>query len=284
MSLGVLKTGRVWVIAMTFAMTACTVPTEQTQDITLIATKNSSTKPKPITQLPATTSFAGAPQYQQMSVVRTKPGCQGELCPSVTLKSLRFEKYERFNTFLERSLLGIALMDTSQPKTYRSLADLAGDFLKTAEDRYEIVLGAEVARATPSIVVIELQSYLYSGGAHGMSTSEFINWLPKSDRILTLNDMVLPGRKKAFESALKKQYLIWLKNNEFAKTDVADYVKMWPFQFSDNAALMADGIAVKFNHYVLGPYALGTPTILVPYSSLKGIIKKGLIEKIQTQG
>jgi len=56
---------------------------------------------------------------------------------------------------------------------------------------------------------------------------------------------------------------------------------MWPFQFSDNAALMQDGIAVTFNHYVLGPYALGMPTIVVPYRELKGIIKSGLLAKIQ---
>jgi hypothetical protein len=170
-------------------------------------------------------------------------------------------------------------MDTGKVKTF---PELASEFWKTAEDRYEIVLGAEVRRATPSVVVIELQSYLYSGGAHGMSTMQYVNWLPKMDKILTLNDMVLRGRMKAFEAALKKQYMKWLETNEFAQTDKAAYSKMWPFQFSDNAALMQDGIAVTFEHYVLGPYALGMPTIVVPYSELKGIINSGLLAKIQS--
>lgn len=223
------------------------------------------------------------PRYRVVSLVAKKPDCQGELCPSITYKKLSFEGHERFNAFLDRSLLGLAQVDPSQANTSgnTNFADLAKQFWKTAEDRYEIVLGAEVRRATPSVIVIELQSYLYSGGAHGMSTMQYVNWVPKTDRILTLNDMVLRGRMKAFEVALKKQYVRWLETNEFAQTDKAEYSKMWPFQFSDNAALMQDGIAVTFGHYVLGPYALGMPTIVVPYSELKGILNSSLLAKIQ---
>lgn len=227
----------------------------------------------------AACAASDVPRYRVVSLVAKKPNCQGELCPSITYKKLSFEGHERFNTFLDRSLLGLALTETSKVKTF---PELASEFWKTAEDRYEIVLGAEVRRATPSVIVIELQSYLYSGGAHGMSTMQYVNWVPKMDKILTLNDMVLRGRMKAFEAALKKQYVKWLETNEFAQTDKAAYSKMWPFHFSDNAALMQDGIAVTFDHYVLGPYALGMPTIVVPYSELKGIISSGLLAKIQS--
>ncbi len=231
----------------------------------------------------ATCTASDVPRYRVVSLVAKKPDCQGELCPSITYKKLSFEGHERFNAFLDRSLLSLALVDLSQANTNgnTNFADLAKQFWKTAEDRYEIVLGAEVRRATPSVIVIELQSYLYSGGAHGMSTMQYVNWVPKMDRVLTLNDMVLRGRMKAFEVALKKQYVKWLETNEFAQTDKVEYSKMWPFQFSDNAALMQDGIAVTFGHYVLGPYALGMPTIVVPYSELKGIINSGLLAKIQ---
>lgn len=230
----------------------------------------------------AACAASDVPRYRVVNLMTKMPDCQGEQCPSITLKKLSFEGHERFNAFLDHSLLGLALMDTSQSKTYASFADLAAQFWKTAEDRYEIVLGAEVRRATPSVIVIELQSYLYSGGAHGMSTMQYVNWVPKMDRILTLNDMILRGRMRAFEAALKKQYMKWLETNEFAQTDKAGYSKMWPFQFSDNAALIQDGIAVTFGHYVLGPYALGMPTIVVPYSELKGIINSGLLAKIQS--
>lgn len=235
--------------------------------------------PSPTVQTPS-----DSPKYRVVSLERKRPGCHGDLCPSITLKMLNFEGYDRFNAFLERSLLGLALVDVSQDKSFRGLSELANAFWKTAEDRYEIVLGAEVKRVTPSIVVIELNSYLYSGGAHGMSTTQYINWTPPYDRILTLDDLVLPGRMRAFEAVLKKQHAKWLETNEFSQSDKSEYLKTWPFQFSDNAALMKDGIAVTFDHYVLGPYALGTPTILVPFSDLKGIINSGLLSKLKIQG
>jgi hypothetical protein len=72
--------------------------------------------------------------------------------------------------------------------------------------------------------------------------------------------------------------------NEFAQTDLAAYLETWPFYFSDNVALMKEGIAVTYGHYVLGPYALGMPTILVPYSELRGILNRSVIKKLRAQG
>jgi hypothetical protein len=271
----ILKSGKASVLVLMIGLAACSAVTAQNRSSS--ASETQVTQQRADSQLKSTSSASGVPPYRVDSLVAKMPDCKGELCPSITFKKLSFEGHERFNAFLVRSLLGVALLDTSKVKTF---AELASQFWKTAEDRYEIVLGAEVRRATPSVIVIELQSYLYSGGAHGMSTMQYVNWVPKTDKILTLNDMVLRGRMKAFEGALKKQYEKWLDTNEFAQTDKADYSKMWPFQFSDNAALMQDGIAVTFDHYVLGPYALGMPTIVVPYAELKGIIKSGLLAKI----
>jgi hypothetical protein len=229
-------------------------------------------------------NLSRGPQYRILSKTLTKPNCLGEECPSITFKRLSFEAHPRFNAFLVRSQLEIALMDVGQGQTFINLGNLAKAFWKTAGDRYEIVLSAEVLRDTASMVVAELHSYAYTGGAHGMSTAMYVNWSPSLDKIFTLNDFVLPGRMKAFEEVLKKKHAQWLKENEFAQADLAAYLKTWPFELSDNAALMQDGIAVTYGHYVLGPYALGMPTILVPYSELKGIINRGLLKRLRVQG
>ncbi len=224
------------------------------------------------------------PHYRMLSKTLTKPNCSGEACPSITFKRLYFDAHPRFNAFLMQSQLEIALMDVGHGKVFINLGDLAKAFWKTADDRYEIVLSAEVIRDTASIVVTELHSYAYAGGAHGLSTSMYVNWSPTLDKIFTLNDFVLPGRMKAFEEVLKKKHAEWLKDNEFAQANLVAYLETWPFDFSDNAALMPDGIAVTFGYYVLGPYALGMPTILVPYSELKGIINRGLLKSLRAQG
>jgi hypothetical protein len=229
-------------------------------------------------------SLKSGPPYRALSKVLTKPSCKGEDCPSITFNTLDFETYPRFTYFLVRTQLEIALMDTRHGKTFNTLGDLAKAFWKTAESRYELVLDAKIKRDTSSIVVAELRSYVYMGGAHGMSTSMYLNWSPLLDQIFTLNDFILPGRMKAFEEALKKKHAQWLRENAFAQADPDAYLETWPFEFSDNAALMQDGIAVTFGHYVLGPYALGMPTIVVPFSELKGIVNMGLLKRIYAQG
>lgn len=228
-------------------------------------------------------SLKRGPHYRILSKTLTKPNCSGEECPSITFKRLDFDAHPRFNAFLVRSQLEIALMDVGHSKTFINLGDLANTFWKTADDRYEIVLTAEVIRDTASIVVTELHSYAYAGGAHGMSTAMYVNWSPTLDKIFTLKDFVLSGRMKAFEEVLKKKHAEWLKDNEFAQADFAAYLETWPFELSDNVALMPDGIAVTYGHYVLGPYALGMPTILVPYSELKGIINRDLLKRLRAQ-
>lgn len=272
---------RAILIASMLSLIGCVAPVERAQDITLSTKTDQSAATQPAATASSATS---GPPYRIFNVVRNQPDCKGDTCPSITFKRLSFEGYERFNAFLERSLLAMGQVGASQDQPIRSLSELANAFWQTAEPRYEIVLAAEVKRSTPTVVVIELHNYLYSGGAHGMSNVQYINWLPRFDRIITLNDLILPGRMKAFEAALHKQYKKWLESNEFAKSDQADYLKMWPFQFSDNAALMEDGIAITFGHYVLGPYALGMPTILVPFSELRGVINTGLLKRIQSQG
>lgn len=282
-----LRSSHWFILSFSAILAGCAPQPERAQDITLKAPEVSNIQAvssQAVSSQAAPTPSGDNPQkgpaFRVVNVVRNKPDCQGDTCPSITLKRLSFEGYERFNAFLERSLLALALIDTSKSTTFRSLSDLANAFWQTAEDRYEIVLGADVKRSSPGIVVVELQSYAFTGGAHGMSTSQYINWSPRFDRIITLNDLVLPGRMKAFEAALKNEYVKWLNTNEFAQNNRADYLKMWPFQFSDNAALMEDGIAVTFGHYVLGPYALGMPTILVPNTALKGIVNTGLVKRL----
>lgn len=224
------------------------------------------------------------PQYRILSKTLIKPNCLGDACPSITFKRVDFEAHPRFNVFLVRSQLEMALMEVSHGKTFINLGDLAKSFWKTAEDYHEIVLSAEVIRDTAPLVVVELHSYAYTGGIHDISTAMYLNWSPSLDKIFTLNDFVLPGRMKAFEEVLKKKHAQWLKDNEFAQADPAAYLETWPFEFTDNVALLQDGIALTYGHYVLGPYALGMPTIVVPFSELKGIINRGILRRLRAKG
>lgn len=237
-------------------------------------------------RMPVATSSAPAAEPKQgiqpskkQVLVQTKPGCTGKQCPSIKLERLIFTEHERFSAFVEQSLLSMAQIESNQAKNFDTFKQLSDYFWATARPRDEILLRASLKRATPTIIVVQLDSYIYSGGAHGNSTTQYLNWLPQSDIVVNLQTMIPSDNMPAFEAALKRQHARWLQTNDLAKADPNAYNKMWPFHLSENAALLEEGIAITYDPYEIGPYALGMPTLIVPYSELKGILRPELMPR-----
>ncbi len=216
---------------------------------------------------------------QIITLKRTKPNCKGSECPVITLKQLSFKDYPRFNSFVEQTLLSLALLETNNDQRFRNVAELEANFFSKARPRDEIALSSSLKYMSEEVVVVQLDSFIYTGGAHGISTTQYLNWLPKTDKLLTLEAMLLPGKAQAFNEALKKQHALWLKKNAIAKKDPAGYNKLWPFEPNDNVALLENGVAVTYDPYSIAPYSMGKPTIYIPFNELKGILQPDLLPK-----
>ena len=130
-----------------------------------------------------------------------------------------------------------------------------------------------------NVVVVQLDSYIFTSGAPGVSTTQYLNWIPKTDKLLTLEAMLLSGKSTEFDEILKKQHALWLKKNPLAKDDPVAYTKLWPFIPSDNVALLENGMAVTYDPFRIAPNSLGKPTIYIPYRDLKGILRPELLPK-----
>lgn len=242
--------------------------------------------PTPIGQAPAATRVQGTSAvplvnntipWRVVDSTLVKPGCTGAECPKIKIRRLVFSGKDRFSKFLEEGMASLAELDTKQTAPFKTLAAFQKYFFTVAKPRWEVVLEAGVRRDTPDLVVVQLDSYVYAGGAHGASTTQYINWLPKVDRLLTLETMILPKTMKQFEQALRRQHTEWLKSNSIAQENPAAYSKTWPFTMSDNVALLAEGIAVTYDPYVIAPYSFGRPTLVIPYGELKGILRPELM-------
>ncbi len=214
---------------------------------------------------------------RSITIVRTKPECSAADCPSIKVKRLSFIGREKFNNFLDQTMASMAEIDVSNNAAFRTLAEFATYFWKISKPGYQVVLEASVKRGDEDLVVVQLDSYIFTGGAHGLSTTQYINWLPKTDKILSLESMLLPKKMADFEQVLKKQHAVWLKSNPQAIENPAAYNKLWPFVPTDNAALLADGLAVTYDPYSIAPYSFGRPTITIPYSELNGILRPELL-------
>jgi hypothetical protein len=59
-----------------------------------------------------------------LTLKKTKPGCKGSECPVLNYKRLTFTGYDRFNGFLEQTLLSLALVETNRDQAFRNLTEL----------------------------------------------------------------------------------------------------------------------------------------------------------------
>lgn len=219
----------------------------------------------------------------------TQPGCKSEPCATVELHSLVFDNDDALSAELARRLLHMgAPMSESEidgdqlPQTVDAYArELFAQSEKANEGMsaprpYAATLEAKEVDHHDDLLILELNSYVYTGGAHGMPGTAYMVIDEKSRQIVTLDDMLKAGQKPAFEAALKTAWQRWHEKSEAGLSLDPDH---WPFVPSDNAAPLSKGIAVTYNAYDLGPYAIGQPTLTIPYSDLEGILKLRFMPK-----
>ncbi len=118
--------------------------------------------------------------------------------------------------------------------------------------------------------LFEINTYVFTGGAHGMPFSEYLVFDSSSKKQVILTDMLEVGKKPRFKALAYEAYKTWVKTVD---KDVSGYEKNWPFILSDNVTLTDKGINIRYQHYAIGPYAYGMPVLSIPYTKLDGIIK-----------
>lgn len=198
------------------------------------------------------------------------PGCTGEPCPLVNIDTIRFADEPALNPLIESALLRMTTDSPDSPLP-ASLQSFEKDFLVRAEPNWKTYLQAKVREQHDQLVIIELSSYLATGGAHGMPGRGFINYDRDLHQALTLKDMLKPGTEGAFWQAAEQAHQRWLKANKLDQDP--EYVKTWPFTRTNNIALLQKSVLLKYDVYSLAPYSSGHVSLTIPYSQLGAILK-----------
>ena len=118
---------------------------------------------------------------------------------------------------------------------------------------------------TPKLLTLWLSGYTYAAGAaHGMpwnagKTFDLVNL-----RVLTLDDIIA----KAGQKAVLKMVVKELKE---------EYADAWDMNNPDSSigfpgaapSLREEGVSFDYGAYEIGPYAMGMPSVVLPYEKLK---------------
>ncbi len=204
---------------------------------------------------------------------RKAPGCEGQ-CPTITLDSLVFPGNPKLTQWVDEGLAQMTTLWQDPPPDYTNLAGFEAYFWRTAAPKDSAVLAAKARYRSQGLTVIELNTWQYiTGAAHGIPATRFINWDNRTDQLITLKDILLPGRAGAYEAALRQAHAAWQSQQPDAQLDMQQFKRLWPFQLTDNFALTDTGLVVKYDAYAIAPYSSGQPELLIPYSALQGVLK-----------
>lgn len=226
--------------------------------------------PKPVEK---PTPVATTPSYAPLIIKnetwkKNKPQCKGNDCPYMEVELQQIED-AALKSLIERELVGLVYVDDKQPK-FNTIAQLSQYFWPKTEGQWNIYLRSKILRQKQQLLVVELNSDTYLGGAHGSPVTKYLNINRQNQQLLTLKDVLVTGQEQAFWTLVQKLYQQWLKQNDLTDPDL---MTAWPFVTTDNIALTDKGITVKYQAYAIAAYAFGQPEFVVPYEQLKGIVK-----------
>ncbi|GAB3368480.1 DUF3298 and DUF4163 domain-containing protein [Azotobacter armeniacus] len=208
--------------------------------------------------------------YQRTAWEHPQSGCQGRECPLVNIDTLHFADEPMLNRLINHGLLELTREAEGMPLP-ASLESYERDFLAGAKPGWSSYLQAKVREQGDRRILVELSSYRFTGGAHGMPGRTFIEFDRHQQKALELRDLLLPGQEEAFWEKARQAHQRWLAVQDVG--DDAEFASTWPFQQTRHIGLARVGVLLMYDTYRIAPYAIGHPLLVVPYPQLNGILR-----------
>lgn len=225
----------------------------------------------------------------QLSSTLEEQCLESQNCPKIEVKYLK-TNHEWLNKIvnarIDHSVVNIKPTESGTPTASHKAAVkwAIDDFVKSQFTdvpegtpwSYQLMVTPNYIGHVDNFEIFEITSYAFTGGAHGMSYSEYLLFDSNTEKQVKLDDMLVRGQKSRFEAQAYSAYKAWVKT---IADDSSNYEKNWPFVLSDNVILTDKGVDIRYQHYAIGPYAYGMPVLSISYAKLDGIIKPRYLNK-----
>lgn len=133
---------------------------------------------------------------------------------------------------------------------------------------YQFVAKPELLGWHKGLVLMGMASYVYTGGAHGLSMYRYYVFDLKDKKQLRLDDILIGGKKHTLKTKLHAKYHDYLRQNDI---DPATWA--WEFALTDNFSFDKDGMTFLYQPYEITPYVMGMPTLQLSYQELSGVVQ-----------
>jgi hypothetical protein len=126
----------------------------------------------------------------------------------------------------------------------------------------------------PGIVTVSIHSYVFTGGAHGMTVTSYLVFDTLTGKQFTLDDLFVPGFEVRLDHLIGQRYrqIHGLKPYEPLNGDKGGLFED-RIAHNDNFAVTGSGVRFLFNQYDIAPYSAGQIEIGLPFDDLRSILQ-----------
>lgn len=116
--------------------------------------------------------------------------------------------------------------------------------------------------------------YSYTGGAHGMFSTDYLNFDVDKQKLITLNDLFSqPNRQKA------KQLLWETYKARSAEENDQPFVEQKDFSLSEQFYFTPDGLVFSYPPYAIGPFVEGEIDLTLTWEEINELINPDYLLK-----
>lgn len=224
-------------------------------------------------------SFLNGIDYLDYQIPKTvTDSCyQLDNCPSIVVRYLDSNQpwiNQAINQKIDQITIGSAGLFIENPPKNLTVKQAIDTFVADQPEDTTLAYSLEVSPDYMGHVngfeLLAIDSYIYTGGAHGMPYREYFIFDSNTHQQLTLDDILLPNQKKQFEKLAYNAYKQWVRDN--IEQDIQSYEQNWKFFLSENITFTDKGIDLLYQPYDIAAYAYGMPMLSISYEQLGGII------------
>lgn len=156
-------------------------------------------------------------------------------------------------------------------ESYFTATEGIEDISTSASLNWEKNLSMDIRHNENNVVSIEFEKYAYTGGAHGISITEYAVCDLVKNKKLSLNDFFKENAKTEIDNILdsKLRKLNGL-NQEESLREAGFFIDK--VEWSDNFFINNQGIGFFYNVYEIAPYASGTTELFIPFIEIEALL------------
>ncbi|MBI1837522.1 MAG: DUF3298 domain-containing protein [Flavobacteriia bacterium] len=200
------------------------------------------------------------------------------LCTSIDIQLMSFiftdkSLEQKINSFIEKEVceFGKGFDDNLSFKTIQQLLNSVNK--QNDEFGYEHSISCNLIERFENILTFSISDYSYGfGAAHPNHFSVMYNIDLKTGKLIQLEDLFKKGTKYQLDRIAEKL---------FTKENGSEFwnFEQGQFELNSDFIIQKDGLLFTYDAYEIGSYAAGDPSVFIPFSKIKKLLKSESVLK-----